>query len=123
MVKSNSLRATKSTAVAGDEALLRLDRDLGADEADLDVGIDRLDHLRRPHVRFEGRRGGVHHHEVAVLDLRNDVLEFQIVRRRIDELRAFDQRGRLREPGRIPEGADLALHLIAGAGAAVEAVE
>ena len=106
-----------------DEALFGLDRDLGADEADFDVRIDRLDHLRRLHVRFERRRRGVHHDEVAVLQLRHDVLEAQAVRRRIDQLRAFDERGRLRQPGRIPERAHLALHLIAGAGAAVVAVE
>ena len=88
-----------------------------------DVRIDRLDHLGRLHVRFEGRRGGVHHHQLAVLELRNDVLEFQVVRRRIDQLRALDQGGRLRQPGRIPEGAHFALHLVASTGAAVEAVE
>ena len=65
----------------------------------------------------------MHHHEVAVFELRGDVLEFQVVRRRIDQLRPLDQRRGLREPGRVPERAYLALHLIAGAGAAVEAVE
>jgi hypothetical protein len=66
MVKSNSLRATKSIARPAIQALLRLDRDLGADEADLDARIDRLDHLGGLHVRFEGRRRGVHHHQIAV---------------------------------------------------------
>ena len=32
---------------SGDEALFGLDRNLGADEADFDARIDRLDHLRR----------------------------------------------------------------------------
>ena len=68
-------------------------------------------------------RGGVHHHEIAVPDLRDDVLEFKIVRRRIDQFRAFDERGRLRQPSRIPERAHFALHLITSAGAAVETVE
>ena len=45
------------------------------------------------------------------------------VRRRVDELAAFDERGGLREPGRIPERPDLAARLIARAGAAVEAFE
>ena len=40
---------------SGDEALFGLDRDFGADEADFDGRIDRLDHLGRLHVRFEGR--------------------------------------------------------------------
>jgi len=42
--------------------------------------------------------------------------------RGVDQLRSRNQGGRLRQPGREPEGFDLALGLIAGAGAAVEAV-
>ena len=78
MVKSNSLRATKSTAARPDQALPGLDRDLGADQADAYARIDLLDHLRGLHVRPEGGRRGVHHHEVAVPDLGNDVLERQV---------------------------------------------
>ncbi len=106
----------------GDEALLGLDCDLGSDEPDSDIRIDRLDHLGRLQVRFEGRGGGVHHHELTAAQLGGDVLEFQAVRRCIDQLRALHQSRRLREPGRVPEGAYLALHLVARAGPPVEAV-
>ena len=59
----------------------------------------------------------------ALARLRQDVGQTEPVRRRVDQLGAFDQRRRLREPGRIPERAHLAPHLVAGAGAAVEALE
>ena len=57
--------------VAGDEiervrrfeALFRLDRDFGADEADLAGRIDRLDHLGRFDVGFERRRRSMHDDE------------------------------------------------------------
>ncbi len=107
----------------GDETFLRLDGDLRADQADDRVGVDRLDHLGRFHVRFERGSGGVHHHELAVLQLRDDVLELQAMRRCVDQLRALHECGRLREPSRVPEGAHLALHLVARAGATVIAVE
>ena len=105
------------------QALLRLDRDLGADHADLEAGLARLERLRRPHIGGKGGRGGVQHDEVAVDRFGRDVLEFQPVRRRVDQFRPFDQRGRLGEPGRIPERSDFAAHLIARAGAAIVAVE
>src|SRR4029077_4870709 len=104
-------------------ALLGLDRDLGTDEADSDVRIDGLDALRRPHVRFEGWRGGVHDHEFAALELGRDVLEVQSVRGCINQLRTLDQSRWLREPGRIPERAYLPFHLITGAGTTIETVE
>ena len=105
------------------QALLWLDRDLGADQTDLEAGLERLERLGGAHVGGERRRRGMHHHEIAARCLRYDVLELEPVRRRVDELRAFDQRGRLREPGRVPERSHLAAHLIARASAAIEAVE
>ena len=50
-------------------------------------------------------------------------LKDKVVRRRVDQLRALDQRRGLGEPRRIPERAHLALHLVARAGAAIVAVE
>ena len=52
----------------------------------------------------------------------DDVGEAQPMRRRVDQLRIRNEGGGLRKPGRIPEGANLAPHLIARAGAAIEAV-
>jgi hypothetical protein len=63
------------------------------------------------------------HHEVAVHGLGRDVLEFEPVGRRVDKLRAVNERGGLGEPGRVPERLNLAAHLITRAGAPVEAVE
>src|SRR5579862_3629607 len=101
----------------------RVDRDLGADQAGLEVRIrlfQRLDHL---HVRFERRHGGVRDDEVEILRLRHDLTQRCLVRRRVDQLGVLDQGGGLRQPGRIPEALDLALGLVARARAAVEAVE
>ena len=86
MVKSNSLRATKSIGRRGLQTLLRIDRDVGADEADAGVRVHLLDPLGRLRVGSEGRRGGVHDHEVAALKLRDDVLRTSAVRRRVDQL-------------------------------------
>ena len=123
MVKSNSLRATKSTAGPA----MRLFSGSTATLAPIKpILMSGLIALIISAVLTSDLNDGV---EVCIttrsrfLHLRNDVLERQTVRRRIDQLRAFDQRRRLCEPGRIPERAHLALHLIAGAGAAVEAVE
>ena len=60
---------------------------------------------------------------VEIFRLRDDFGQCDPVRRRIDQLGVLDQRRRLGEPGRKPERFDLALRLIARAGAAVEAVE
>ena len=120
MVKSNSLRATKSTA----RPAIRLFSGSTATLAPMKpILMSGLIALIISAVFTSDLNDGV---EVCIttrsrfLNLRNDVLEAQVVRRRIDQLRALDQRGRLREPRRIPEGAHLALHLIAGAGAAVD---
>ena len=105
------------------EALLGLDRDLGPDHADLQARLDRLERLGCSDVDGERRGRGVQHHEIAVHGLGRDVVEFEAVGRRVDELGAFNERGGLGEPGRVPERLDLATHLIARAGAPVEAVE
>ena len=51
MVKSNSLRATKSTAGRALQRAVGVDGDLGADQAGLQVRIDRLQRLDGLHVR------------------------------------------------------------------------
>ena len=123
MVKSNSLRATKSSSSQACKRARGIDRDLGADHADLEIGIGRLQRADGLHVGGKRRRRGVQHHEIAVLDLRQDVGEAEPVRRRVDQLGALDQRGGLRQPGRIPERLDLAPVLIARAGSAIETLE
>ncbi len=65
----------------------------------------------------------MHHDQVEVARARREVGELQAVRRRVDELAARDQCRRLGEPGRIPEGSDLAPRLVARSRAAVEAIE
>src|SRR6266508_4666489 len=93
MVKSNSLRATKSTAGAASRLFSGSTATLAPMKPILMSGLAVL--------------------IFAAVELGGDVLEAQAVRRRIDQLRALDESGRLREPGRIPEGAYLALHLVA----------
>ena len=70
----------------GFEALHRLDRHLGADEADLQVGLQVAQHLCGLDVAVERGRRGVHHDHVVILHLGRDVGELQLVRGRIDQL-------------------------------------
>ena len=125
MVKSNSLRATKSIGAPRLQALLRLDRDLGADEADLQRSGSRPSAPPRPctSAAKDGVRGVDHAQLVAARQ------------------RPAPAAGRCRAggasisllPGTRAAGwasqvgyqkrADLALRLVARAGAAVEAVE
>jgi hypothetical protein len=65
----------------------------------------------------------VHDDEIVVTGLGEDILDRGAVGGRIDQFAARHERGRLREPGRIPERADFALRLVACARSAVEAVE
>jgi hypothetical protein len=65
----------------------------------------------------------MHHDEIAARGFGRDILELEPVRRRIDELGAFDESGGLGEPSRVPEGLDLAPRLIARPRSAVEPVE
>jgi len=105
------------------EAFPRLDRDLGADEADLELRVRVLHRLRDLHVVGKGRRRGVHHHELVFLRQRQHIAEAQPGRGRVDKAAALDQRRRLRKPGRKPERADFAPRLITRARAAVETFE
>ncbi len=105
------------------ERLLGFDRDLGADEADFRGRVHILDHLGRFDVLTERRRRGVQDDQIFAANVAFDVLEGEIMRRRVDQLRAFNERRWLREPCRIPERAHLALHLIARAGTAIVAVK
>ncbi len=108
---------------AFDQAEVRLDRDLGPDQPGLEAGVlglQRLDHL---HVRLERRGGGVEHHQIVVLGDLDHLGQTLAMRRRVDQPAALDHGGGLGQPGGIPERLDLALGLVAGAGAAVETVE
>ena len=107
----------------GVQAACRVDGDFGADQADFQVAVGCLERLDGRDVGRERRRRGVQHDEIVVPRARRHFGELGAVRRRVDQLRAFDQSGRLGEPGRVPERADFAARLIARAGAAVEAVE
>jgi hypothetical protein len=117
--------------LAGDEidgarrgqAGLRLDRDLGADEADLEPRVGVLERLGDLDIGREGGGRGVHDREIVIARQRQHVLEPLPRRRRIDQPAAGHQRRRLSQPGRVPEGADLPARLIARARPAIEAVE
>src|SRR5262249_12065818 len=76
----------------GAQACLRLDRYLGADHADRDLRIDRLESLGGLEVGCKRWRRRMKHNQLAPPGLGRDVLEFEPVRRRVDELRAFHER-------------------------------
>ena len=109
MVKSNSLRATKSTAVACLEAACGSTATLAPTRPTLRSGLRVLQRLDGLDVGRERRRRGVQHDEVVVVGLAHDVgrATGRCGGASIS-LRALDQRGGLGEPGRIPEGLDLA---------------
>ena len=107
----------------GGQAGLGLDRDLGAHEPDLELGVGVLQRLGDFDIAGEGRGRGVHDDQLIIPGLGQDGFQPQLRRRRVDQLAAGHQGGRLRQPRRKPERADLPLCLIARAGAAVEPVE
>src|SRR6185437_10556150 len=90
---------------------------------DLGGRIERADHARGTHVGFETGGRGVDNNQLMRLHVLLDVLEGELVRRRVDQARAWDHGRRLRQPGGKPETLYFALHLIARAGAAVITVE
>ena len=65
----------------------------------------------------------MHHAELVGPGERAHIVEREAVGRRVDQAGARHERGRLGEPGRIPERSDLAPSLVPRAGAPVEAVE
>ena len=94
--------------VAGDEvdrralrqAFVRLHRHLGADEADLQRRVGRLQRRRHLHVGGEGRRRGVDHAQLVLARGAGHRVQADAGRRRVDQLAARHQRGRLGQPGR-----------------------
>ena len=89
----------------------------------LAVGLMARTMARGLAVRLEAGRRGVDDDQLMRLHVFLDVLEGQIVRRRVDQARARHHRGGLGQPGGKPEALHFALHLVARAGAAVIAVK
>ncbi len=107
---------------AREERLVGRDRDMGAHQPDEERRIRALEGFRHLDVGIEGGRAGMHDQKVVVRGERQHVVDGEAARGRVDQLAAGHERRGLGEPGRIPEGANLALRLIARAGAAVEAL-
>ena len=105
------------------QAFFRLHRDLGANHADFDVRVGILDRLGDLHVGGKARRRGMDHAKIAVPGIGQHDVHADLGGRGIDQAAPGYERRRLGEPGREPEALDLALGLVARAGAAVEAVE
>ena len=94
-----------------------------ADKTDLcrwPLGFDRLGHFA---VVFHRRRGGIDDDVVEIFRNAEAFLDTDVMRRAIKELCARHQRGRLRQPSRVPKAGDFAAGLVAGPGAAIKAVE
>ncbi len=115
------LAADEIDRLARAQRLLRQHRRMRADEPHAHIRVLRLERFRELRVAAQCRRARVQDHQLVVVRDPQDVVAREIVRRRIDQPRAFDQRGRLREPRRIPKRTNLALRLVARPGAAVEA--
>ena len=98
-------------------------RGVRADETDLRIRTLRLDGLGDLAVILQRGRAGVDDDVIVVL---RDVEAFilaDVVRRTIEELRAGDQGGGLREPGRIPIRSNFAPRLVARTGTTIKAIE
>ena len=95
------------------QTVLGFDGDLGADHADLQPRVLVLQRLGDPDVRGEGRCRRVKHRQLVLAGDRQHVGELELCRRSVDQLAVRHECGRLGQPSRIPEGADLALGLIA----------
>ena len=117
--------------VAGDEIELRrtprgcsfgIDRDLGADHADLEIGIELLQRLDGLHVGRKRRRRGVQHESSQCCASGATSAKPSRCGGASISLEPSTKRGRLGQPGRIPERMHLTTHLVARAGAAIEAV-
>ena len=105
------------------ERFFRLHGDLGADEADQDVRVLGLERFRHLHVVAEGGGGGVDDQQVVLFGVRQHIGHGQACRRRVDQGGVGHQSGGLGQPGREPEGFDLALGLVARTSTAVETVK
>src|SRR5581483_1398312 len=114
--------------LAGDQVdrVRRVERELGlrgrlsADERDHGVPVPRLDLLRGLGVLPQRRRARVDDHEVVVRRDHDGFVLVQPFGRSVEQARARDHPGRVREPGRVPERPDLALRLVARPRAAIE---
>src|SRR3954468_9835935 len=84
------------------------------------LGFDGLGHFG---VVLQRRRRGVNDDVIVALRLGETCLDVDIVRRAIHQLAIGNERSGLREPGRVPEGADFALGLVTSASATVESVK
>ena len=104
------------------QRLLGSRRHVAADEADHGVRLGVLQRLRGADVGAERRRAGVDDDVVVVAGDLHHVLDGQVLGRRVEQPRARQHAGRVREPGRVPERPDLALRLVARAGSPVEVV-
>ena len=93
------------------------------DETDLRVRLLRLDGLGHLAVVFQRRRGGVDDDVIEILRDGEGFRHADVVRRAVEQLGVWHERGGLREPGRIPIAGDFAPRLIPRARAAVETVE
>jgi len=81
IVKSNSLPATKSTALDALRLPAGFDRHFGADQARFQVGVGGFERLDRLDVGSKGRRRSVQNDKIEVARGCHDVAEFQAVRR------------------------------------------
>jgi hypothetical protein len=94
-----------------------------ADETDFRVRLLRLDRLGDLAIVFQRRRGGVDDDVIKILCDGEAFFQINVVRRAIQQFGIRHERGRLREPGRIPIAGDFAARLITRARAAVKTVE
>ncbi len=97
----------------GPQTVLRFDGDLSTDHADLQPRVLILQRLGDPNVRREGRGRGMKHRQLIPARDRQHVGELKLRRRRVDQSAIGHECCRLREPSRVPEGANLAFGLIA----------
>jgi hypothetical protein len=99
------------------------DRDVRADEANLDSRIRSLEPASTLDVAWERRRARVHDHQVVILGNRQHVFDRLAMRGRVHQRAARHERRGLSQPRRIPERRHLSFCLVSCARAAVKSIE
>jgi len=107
--------------LADGEGFVGEDGGVSADEADGEVRILIFESFGEGAVALEGGGAGMNDDEFVVAGDAENITAGEVIWGGVEQAGAFDERGWLGEPSGIPERADLAFCLVAGACAAIEA--
>ena len=105
------------------QGAVRVGRDRWPNKRNLDRGIGVLDGLGQPLVARPADGAGEENEEFEVLGNLDGLIRGDVMRRRVEQLAAFQHAGRIGQPDRIPVRLDFAGSGPAGTGATVKVLE